>query len=382
MPESTPIVLLLDANRNPEEAAALAGVIREAGFEATILISGPTAETLPSGHPLTVFLKTLDVALADGELTEAEANDAKLFTSRFEKLYDAVVFRAGRLPSCYCCSLPPTAGYATLSEANVRAVMTIPMTSDTGAYFLGGRLHLPTVMQFGWLDSESGVERAVQQLLLEIELSNGVGPILVPLPSTHGTPAPFLGLFLKRLKELPNLAVGSIRQATDRLADIPYDHSIPMAAIQEMAAHAASGSLTPFKYSLGWLSPAEQLHILVSLWASALEKGRTPRNAQTRTPIPTLEQIVETTATMIPAADLPTVIAGLHAFTSGKNVLPTHVSFEGGVIAAHDLLPTLATSLAMLPTPADLPIVKGSPNFPPELSLLGRLAWTHKPIMP
>jgi hypothetical protein len=352
----------------------------EFGVEATLLVSADTAKRLASDHPLIEAFKRLDVGLLDRELAEPEASDPALFGPRFAKLHDIVLFPTGRLPSVYMCPSIPFGGFATLSEVNIRAVMTEnPRFLANDAVFLGGRLLLSHLHPLQQLAGDDDIENALAKIASQESIRDDRATVALLLPNPDRMAASSLTAFLKRLMANPDFAVGSVRQVADRFADIPYDHSIPLAAISEMATFASKGTIAPFRYALGWLCPSEQLYLLVAVWTAALEKGKPPRTAQTRTPIPTLETPIESTATMIAASQLPTVIAGIHAFVAGRNELPACVSFEGGVIGVQDLLPTLAASLPSLPTPVDLPILKGMTTFPQELSGLGRLAWTHKP---
>lgn len=379
MPEPTPIVLAMDANADPAGTADLAKTLLELGVEGTLLVSAETAKRLKADHPLTEVCKRLDVGLLDRELAEPEARDPALFGPRFAKLHDAVLFPAGRLPSVYMCPSLPLGGFATLSEVNIRAVMTeSPRFLANDAVFLGGRLLLSHLHPLQQLADDDDIGNTLRIIASQASIRDDRATVALLLPNPERMTARALTAFLKRLLENPGFAVGSVRQVADRFADIPYDHSIQMAAIAEMATFASKGTIAPFRYALGWLCPAEQLYLLVAVWTAALEKGKSPRTAQTRTPIPTLEAPVESTATMIAASQLPTVIAGIHAFVAGRNELPAGVSFEGGVIGMQDLLPTLAASLSSLPTPVDLPIVKGTTKFSQELKGLGRLAWTHK----
>ena len=380
MPEPTPIVLAMDANADPAGTADLARSFLELGVEATLLVSAEIAKRLKADHPIIEACKRLDVGLLDRELTVSEARDPSVFGPRFAKLHDAVLFRAGRLPSVYVCPSLPLGGFATLSEVNIRAVATETATSPTNdAVFLGGRLLLPKLHALQQLTDDGDVENASQTIATQSRIRDEQATVALLLPNPDRMTARTLTALLKRLRENPDFAVGSVRQVADRFADIPYDHSIPLAAIAEMAAFSAKGTIAPFRYALGWLCPAEQLYLLVAVWTAALEKGKSPRTAQTRTPIPTQETPIESTATMIAASELPTVLAGIHAFVAGRNELPASVSFEGGVLGVQDLLPTLAASLPSLPTPVDLPIVKGKTFFANVADAFGRLAWTHKP---
>jgi hypothetical protein len=386
MSEATPIVLTMDGDSDPVAAAELAKVFLSLGVEATLMLSASTAKTLTPDHPLTDAAKRLDVGLVDRELGEPEASEPSLFKPRFEALHDAVLFAAGRLPSCY---MPQgraaTAGlgmYATLSEINIRAVVGMNWAAlKPGAYFLGGRLHLPGVIQMTALESEAAVEAAYQQVLGEVALGEGDVPVTVPVTGTGRTTAEGLRLFLKRLLDTSSLAVRSVRQAADQWADIPYDHAIPMAAITAMAEHAAQGALTPYRYALGFLSPAEQLYIFAHCWWVALEKGKAPRNAQTRTPIPTLQDFVESTTTTLSAAEFPSLVAKLRTSLEGRSELPAAVELEEGVVAVQDLLPTFAAAMGSMPAPADFQIMRGAATFAPEAVGFGRLAWTYKPAV-
>lgn len=383
MSDATPIVLTLDADADPTATADLARVFLELGVEATLMLSASTATALAADHPMTNVCKRLDVGLIDRELAEPEASTPKLFQPRFEKLHDAVLFPTGRLPSVYWCPGFAHGIYATLSEVNIRAVMTSdPIAPMSGAFFLGGRLHLPLTITLESLTNDADVEAAVDRIQTEAAHGENGDPIPIALPTaSSAVREATLSMFLKRLMEVSSFAVCSVRQTADLFADIPYDHAIPMTAITPMAMQAAQGGLSPYQYTLGWLSPAEQLYILAHIWSVALEKGKAPRNSQTRTPIPTLDEPVESTAATISAAEFPTVISKLVASMSGKNELPAAVTLEAGVVAVQDLLPTLAASLPSMPTPVDLAVVRGAAMFAPELIGFGRLAWTYKPAM-
>jgi len=381
MPDATPIVLTLDANADPTAAAELARVFLELGVECTLMLSASTAATMTADHPLTNVCKRLDVGLVDRELTEPDSSTPGVFQKRFEKLHDAVLFPTGRLPSVYLCPGFAHGAYATLTEVNIRAVMTLePIAPLTGAYFLGGRLHLQPATSVESLTTEAEIESAVDRISSLASHGESADPVMIALPTNaSAVREATLSTFLKRLMEASSFAVCSVRQTADLLADVPYDHAIPIAAITAMALHAAKGDLTPYQYALGWLSPAEQLYILAHVWSVALEKGKAPRNSQTRTPMPTLDDPVESTATTISAPEFPAVISQLVASTSSKNELPAGVSMESGVVAVQDLLPSLATSLSSMPTPTDLTVVRGAAMFAPELVGFGRLAWTYKP---
>jgi hypothetical protein len=381
MSDATPIVLTLDADADPTATADLARVFLELGVEATLMLSASTASTLAADHPLTNVCKRLDVGLIDRELTEPEASTPKLFQPRFEKLHDALLFPTGRLPSVYACPGFAHGAYATLSEVNIRAVMTAePIAPMSSGFFLGGRLHLPPTIALESLTSGDDVEAAVDRIQTQAAHGENADPIPIALPTaTSAVREVTLSTFLKRLLEVSSFAVRSVRQTADLFADVPYDHAIPMAAITAMAMQASQGNLSPYQYTLGWLSPAEQLYILAHIWSVAMEKGKAPRNSQTRTPIPTLDDPVESTVTTISAAEFPTVIAQLVASMSGKNELPAGVAVEAGVVAVQDLLPTLAVSLPSMPTPTELVVVCGASMFAPELVGFGRLAWTYKP---
>jgi len=377
---ATPIVVTMDADADPVGAAKFAKVFLELGVEATLMLSGPTAKSLAADHPLTDVLKRLDAGLVDRELAEPEASSPKLFGPRFESLHDPLLFVAGRLPTVYGCPGFAHGAYATLSEVNIRAVLPAePIAPTKNAFFLGGRLHLPPAIPVKKLASDADVESVFHRVTTEVDHDDVSAPVVIGL---HGVATAVsesaLGTLLRRLKEPTSFAVGSVRQAADLFADIPYDHAIPMAAITAMAADAAKGDLGCHRYALGCLSPAEQLFILTHCWAASLEKGKPPRNSQTRTPIPTLEDPAVSTAT-ISAAELPSLIAKLKAAMEGKNELPAAVQLEAGVVAVQDLLPTLAASLSSMPTPTDLAVVKGAAMFTPEAVGFGRLAWTYKP---
>ena len=243
-------------------------------------------------------------------------------------------------------------------------------------------MHLPPIIALESLTSDADVDAAVDRIQTQAAHGENADPIPIALPTgTSAVRAATLSTFLKRLLEASSFTVCSVRQTADLFADVPYDHAIPMAAITAMAMQAGQGDLSPYQYTLGWLSPAEQLYILAHIWSVAMEKGKAPRNSQTRTPIPTLDDPVESTVTTISAAEFPTVISQLVASMSGKNELPSGVALEAGVVAVQDLLPTLAASLPSMPTPTDLAVVRGASMFAPELVGFGRLAWTYKPAM-
>src|SRR5206468_3360472 len=129
--------------------------------------------------------------------------------------YRAVLFRAGRVPSCFVADRLQPAAYAHLAEWNVPAVLTRQpaVAAEGGPFFLGGRLHFRE-------EAGAGAEGlAIRAVRLDptaggaASVLDGLGPDIEPL---------------------------SVRQAANRFADLPYDHGIPVDAIQGFARELAA----------------------------------------------------------------------------------------------------------------------------------------------
>ena len=365
-------VFLLESGGDLSQLAKLAGAFAAAGVDATIALTAAEAPRLadPERAELASLVRKLDVGLAlpltaDAALWSAAGPDE--FTRQAQTAYEAVLFAAGRVPSCVVADIVPPQAYPALAEWNVKAVVspTRPYAGDR-PYFLAGRLHLAG-LGANWIEGIPSVPAAAGDqcsvALVKLRATDFDGDAFGRLPALFETLA------------AAGAPACSVRQFADAHADIPYDHAVPMPAILKIAA-AADESAAPQRYDLGYVSPAEALYLIVNAWNSTLEKNRVARNATPRAPVgPTTVAVTDPDLTVVPAAAAPTLIADLIKVMRDRNELPASAQVDGKMLALADLLPTLAAGFpSPLPAP-DLPVRRGRLADPAVSSFALRAAW-------
>ncbi len=348
------LALVVEAGPNAGAALAVAEACRTHGMEATVALNPAAAA---AGGRWVALAKELDVGVRLPALPNGFAAAVPA--------YHAALFAAGRVPSCVLPTgaLPPEA-YAAMAEWNLRAVVSESSPAGPGACFLGGRLHLGGMISgrdLGALASQAQVRAAALAAA-----HGGAFAVHVPHDAVGDAEA-----FRAALAAIPGAATGSVRTAWNALQDIPYDHAVPLSAVQAMAAAAATGTLAPYRYELGYLAPAEQLSLLAGFWATALEKNRPGRNANARCPLP--QGQAQTTAAELSAEQVAAAAKELHAAIRDRNELPAAVLG----VRAEDLLPTFAAGFAEPWPLRALRVVRG--HLPAGASPLH--AWTFKPAI-
>jgi hypothetical protein len=372
MSDRTSLIFALYENgAGAERLAAVAERFAARGLEATVLLTGSRARELGSAHPLIAAAKRSDVGWLAGQTFDARdwiggrATSAD-FAKSAEADYDAVLFAAARIPSCYAAAVVPPQAYAALADWNVRAVLTPQPVWENGhgPGFLAGRLHLFTESPHGLT---LGGFASAQEVSATFDAVKSVrGPattLLLPGDALAETSAANVDALLDRLQTAGAL-VESVRQFTDRAADVPYDHAVPMTAIQALAKMIAeSDRLEPSRYDLGWFSPAEQAYLLSAVWVAADEKGKLPRNAQARTPVPSFA----------PAKPPAPVQSGIDAakalqtaFQAGD--LPEGLPTSAGALPFEALVRALAKHLESAPQSADWTLTERRTDWQRALS--------------
>jgi hypothetical protein len=165
---------------------------------------------------------------------------------------------------------------------------------------------------------------------------------------------------LARLHSTEGVLLQSARQFADRFADISYERRIQLEDLRDIAAHAATGELKPFRYEAGYLAPSEQLYILARAWDETRRKGKLIRNSTLQAPLgPAAHVDTEPSVSGIWAKELPDILANLLAFIHKFARLPDSVETADGVLSVLDLLPTLAGGFHDELEPIDLPLRTG-----------------------
>ena len=113
-------VFLLESGGDLSQLAKLAGAFAAAGVEATIALTAAEAPRLadPERAELASLVRKLDVGLAlplaaDAALWSAAGPDE--FTRQAQTAYEAVLFAAGRVPSCVVADVLPPGNYTLVA---------------------------------------------------------------------------------------------------------------------------------------------------------------------------------------------------------------------------------------------------------------------------
>lgn len=358
--------------------------------EITLLLDGVRASEIRSraGSDLHSLLKRQNVGLIAGTAAEPPLRSAakfdwagavSAFRQRESEGFHAVEWLGGQLPVAVS-----TASHAVPQALGVyidwgcRACVDQRSFYDDGTkpFFLGGRIQLSSLGPY-WIDlswhsllDPVSLEGAMGQIERRCEqlAAIGGGTILVRLPANQieaaqvepvESAAAGLADLMTRSAALPGVAVESVRQWADRFADISYEHALQMSFFQSLASEVKEGSLRPMPYDLGYLSPAEQLYGLATIWLTSLQKGKAARNQVLRTPLgPATTCATDAGVRGIARDEIADVLAILSkAMEAGQ--LPPSVATRGGKIAVVDLLPTLAGGFEKMLEPDDLPIRRG-----------------------
>jgi hypothetical protein len=365
MPLEKKMVLCL-SNPDLMSLAQMAAACQEAHCEATILLNHEMTQELvrkPGLKGLVNAIKCLDVGLL--------GLGSPSFRESEEPAHDALLFASGRMPSCYFADQIPTSAYPVLTEWNTRCVLSPKFNwrHDEGPFFVGSRLHLAThgtTAVQAHADDHDALDAVVQKL------PNGF-PLVMTLT---GGSTENVTTWLKRL-EREQIHIQSVRQFADEFADIPYDHSLPFSVLEEFSRRlSATRVLTTFRYEVGFLSPAEQLYLLVSAWKTTVEKGKPPRVIQARTPLPDtkMDRVVGS------SQDINKAILNLWDSLSNY-VLPMHVETPHGMMSTEDFTATIATHIDRIPVidedwqPVSAVLMDAQRADEPEFR---RLMWTYK----
>jgi hypothetical protein len=420
--------------RADELLVSLARVFRQREREATFKLTGAYAQAMARRgcRDLIELLKRQDVGLYS-EQPQGEPLPAALaacnwkegvreFARRQTPGYQAVAFLAGRIPSCYGDEAWVPQAFGTLADWGTRVVLCRDsyLGDDGLPYFFGGRLNL-SCLGPNWIDLDrslprpDGYDAAMVRCAERIAALRATGGVvclrLFPsdlLAGGNGIEAVVgnIARLLDAVSAMPDVRVQSARQVVDRLADISYEHPIPMEFLQEMARVAARGHLRPFEYSAGFLSPSEQLYLITAAWDASHKKGKPVRNSTSRTPLGPAERVVTDPGVGgIHAAELPRLIHDLLETLTHRGQLPPSMRVRDGHLAIGDLLATLADGFHVGDlTPIDLPLRKAelanedrvrldraqqcwrnaglAADFhsPRQLELARLQLWTYKPV--
>lgn len=430
-------------------------LFQERRLEVTCKFTGERARQIRRlTYPeLTVALKTQDIGLygnhhVDHPTPAEYVNDlgwmegAKKFFVQEAPGYDDVCFVGGRIPSCFGNESWSPHSYGALSRWGIRVHLSRHsfLSDNERPFFFGARLNL-SQLGGNWLDvgptitdpkaGDHWFERIAERVwsfggkpgVVVVQLyaddfrvrrardfgkgtSKADASLLIKDDEASQRGMANLGHVLDRLIGLENAKIHSARQVADRFADISYERRIQMEDLRAIARHAATGELKPFRFEAGYLAPSEQLYILARAWDETRRKGKLVRNSTLQAPLGPASQVAtEPSVSGIWAKELPDVLANLLSFVHKFARLPDSLEIEDGVIAIHDLLPTLAGGFHDELEAVDLPLRPGRlanpervdeklaracwkvPVHPPEfevprqIEIARQQLWTYKPVL-
>ncbi len=340
---------------------------------------------------------TLSEALVDADWQ----NGVSYFEQTQTAGFVAVSKLAGKLPSCYGSPFWVPQAFGVLNQWGTRATISRDSFLSDGdfPFFFGGRMNL-SQLGHAWFElgrairageTSASIIEAIQQeqnslantggvivCRLNLEHLNGMDVDSMPSVVTN-----FVVGVLDQALAISGLKVRSVRQVVDLLSDISYEHVIPVASMLALAEQAATGTIAPFAYSAGYLSPAEQLYLLVAAWDESHRKGKSVRNSTTRSPLGPTEFVdTDESVTMISADELSGVLARVMEQMKSTGLLPASVKVAQGTVGIQDFFPTIAAGFRDHAVPRNLPIHYGSIAETSRVDeSLARTCWQH-PMLP